>query len=116
MIGSADVLNQPDTLQLTNDSKTLVVGLRAAPPGAPARMALIDTETLTTRYVDLPGTTTGHQWLSANGHYTFIALEMSAAPGAIAVVDNSEAAVVAVYSYPGGARPHGVFYEPSVLR
>jgi hypothetical protein len=75
---------------------------------------LIDTATLTTRYVEMPAhTTTGHQWLSANGKYTFMAVE---SPGALAVIDNEAAEVVADYPYPGGARPHGVFYEPQVLR
>ncbi len=96
----------PDTLSLTNDSDTLIVGLR----GSPARMAFIDTETMTTRYLSLPGTLTGHQWLSRNGAFTFIALE---SPGQIGVVDNRLRSLVTTYPYPnGGTRPHGVFYEP----
>jgi DNA-binding beta-propeller fold protein YncE len=112
-IGEAEAKSQPDTLSLTNDGKTLVVGLRASPTGK-ARLALIDTETLTTHYVEMPGhTTTGHQWLSANGAFTFMAVE---SPGALAVIDNRAEALVADYPYPGGSRPHGVFYEPRVLR
>jgi hypothetical protein len=113
-IGEAEAKSQPDTLSLTNDGKTLVVGLRASPTGR-ARAALIDTETLTTRYVELaPHTTTGHQWLSANGKHTFIAVE---SPGGLAVIDNQSGSLVADYAYPGGgSRPHGVFYEPQVLR
>jgi hypothetical protein len=72
---------QPDTMQLTKTG-TLVVG----PRGTPAQLALLDTATLTVRFVDLPGhVTTGHQWLSAGDRFTFIAVET---PGAIAVVDN----------------------------
>jgi DNA-binding beta-propeller fold protein YncE len=114
VIGTAEARNQPDTLSLTNDGKLLVVGLRAAPT-ARARAGLIDTETLTTRYVEMPGhTTTGHQWLSANAKYTFMAVE---SPGAVAVIENATGAVVAEYPYPeGGPRPHGVFYVPSVTR
>jgi YVTN family beta-propeller protein len=112
VIGQAEANEQPDTLSLTNDQKTLVVGLRA-PTSGPARMALINTETLTTTYVLMPGhTITGHQWLSAGSRFTFIAVE---SPGALVVINNLKAAVVAEYPYPtGGSQPHGVFFEPSV--
>jgi DNA-binding beta-propeller fold protein YncE len=116
VIGEAEAKSQPDTLSLTNDGKTLVVGLRSAPfTPARARAALVDTETLQTRYVEMPAhTTTGHQWLSANGKYTFMAVE---SPGALAVIDNETAELVTEYAYPdGGSRPHGVFYELQVLR
>jgi DNA-binding beta-propeller fold protein YncE len=108
IVGSAEANVQPDTLSLTPDRKTLVVGLR----GTPARMALIDTETLATTYVALTGTTTGHQWLSADGMFTCIAVE---SPGGVAVVDNEAAVQIDFYPYPGGPRPHGVFYAPDVL-
>jgi hypothetical protein len=105
-VGQAEANIMPDTLSLTNDKRTLIVGLR----GTPARMAFIDTDTLATTYLDLPGTTTGHQWLSRNSRFTFIALE---APGQIGVVDNRFRRVVTTYPYPNGmTRPHGVFYEP----
>jgi DNA-binding beta-propeller fold protein YncE len=102
----------PDTLQLTNDGQTLVVTLR----GTPAQISLMDTETFAVRLVDIPGhTTTGHHWLSANGKYTFVAVE---SPGGLAVVNNRTGRVVADYAYPtppGGTRPHGVFYVPWTL-
>ena len=105
-VGEAEANARPDTLSLTKDRKTLIVGLR----GAPARMAFIDTASLTTQYLSLPGTTTGHQWLSRDSRYTFIALE---SPGAIGVVDNQARSLVTTYPYPNGLmRPHGVFYEP----
>jgi len=116
VIGEAEAKNQPDTLSLTNDGKLLVVGLRASPlVPARARAALVDTETLKTTYVELPAhTTTGHQWLSANDKYTFMAVE---SPGAVAVIDNEAAAFLTDYPYPGGGtRPHGVFYMPQALR
>jgi DNA-binding beta-propeller fold protein YncE len=107
----AVVGTMPDTLQLTNDGQTLVVALR----GTPAQISLLDTESFTVQIVNIPGhTTTGHHWLSANGKFTFVAVE---SPGGLAVVDNESGAVVADYPYPnppGGSRPHGVFYEPSV--
>lgn len=113
VLGDAEAANQPDTLSLASNGATLVVGLRASPTGQ-ARMALIDTRTLATAYVELPGhTTTGHQWLSANGRFTFMAVE---SPGAVAVVDNVSGTRVTEYPYPGGGtRPHGVFYQPQVL-
>ena len=105
---------QPDTLRMTNDGKTLVVGLRSVP-----QMALMDTTTLHVRSVTFPDYgISGHEWLSANGKYTFIALESKTVgnPGAIAVVDNASAETLAIWQYPGGPWPHGVFYEPEVLR
>ena len=35
---------------------------------------------------------------------------------AIAVVDNDAGAILDNWTYPGGPWPHGVFYEPQVLR
>ena len=60
----------------------------------------------------------GHQWLSANGKYTYVALESTdvTKPGAIGVVDNDSGDVLDLWTYPGGPWPHGVFYEPEVLR
>jgi YVTN family beta-propeller protein len=106
-VGQAEANFMPDTLSLTNDKQTLIVGLR----GTPARMGFIDTDTLATSYLSLPGTTTGHQWLSRNSRFTFIAVEN---PGQVAVVDNRSRQLVTTYAYPNGmTRPHGVFYEPS---
>jgi YVTN family beta-propeller protein len=109
---TATVGTQPDTLQLTNDGDTLVVTLR----GAPAAISLLDTETFDVRQVLIPGHPTsiaGHHWLSANGKYTFVAVE---SPGELAVADNEAGVVVAQYAYPGGTRPHGVFAVPEPLR
>jgi YVTN family beta-propeller protein len=104
-IGEAEAQFRPDTLSLTKDKRTLIVGLR----GTPARMAFIDTKDLTTEYLALPGGTTGHQWLSRDNRYTFIALE---SPGQIAVVDNRARSLVTTYPYPNGlTRPHGLFFD-----
>jgi DNA-binding beta-propeller fold protein YncE len=114
---AAFVGDMPDTLQLTNDLETLVVALRDT---IGARIALLDTETFVATIVEIPGhRTTGHQWLSANGRYAFVAIENAAGPGGLAVVDNNSGATVAYYPYPsppGGSRPHGVFFTPEVLR
>jgi DNA-binding beta-propeller fold protein YncE len=113
-LGETFIGFQPDTMRMTNDGKTLVVGLRSVP-----QMSLMDAKTLRVRFVNFAGYgISGHQWLSANGKYTFIALENAdtTKPGAIGVVNNNSAAVVATWPYPGGPQPHGVFYEPNVLR
>jgi DNA-binding beta-propeller fold protein YncE len=112
--GDVVVGGQPDTMQITGDGQTLVVGLRSVP-----QMALVDTETLAVRHVTFQGYgISGHQWLSPNGRFTFIALEsaVTTQPGAIGVVDNGSGEILATWEYPGGPFPHGVFYEPQVLR
>jgi DNA-binding beta-propeller fold protein YncE len=106
----------PDTLRLSNDGQTLVVTLR----GEPAQVTLLDTHSFATQTVTIPGhRTAGHHWLSANGRYSFVAVESGSLPAGVAVIDNRTAAVVADYPYPdppGGTRTHGVFYVPEVLR
>jgi DNA-binding beta-propeller fold protein YncE len=93
----------PDTLRLSANEKLLTVGLR----GTPATVAIVDTATLTHDIVTIGGASTiaGHQWTSANGHFTFAAFE---GPGAgVAVIDHRrENTVVQTLAYPG--RPHGV--------
>lgn len=47
----------------------------------------------------MPGhTTTGHQWLSAKGKFTFMAVE---SPGALALIDNRAGTLVDEYPYLG---------------
>ncbi|MGH2405548.1 MAG: beta-propeller fold lactonase family protein [bacterium] len=105
--GEAAVGVQPDTLQLTSDRRTLIVGLR----GVPAQLAFVDTTTLQVTWVDVGGTTTGHQWLSEDSRFTFVAVEGPGDLGSVAVVDNSRRKLITAYPYPGGGRPHGTFYE-----
>jgi DNA-binding beta-propeller fold protein YncE len=112
--GDLDIGGQPDTLQLTSDGRTLVVGLRSIP-----QLAFMDTQTHAVRKVSFAGYgISGHEWLSPDGRYTFIALESTVTnrPGAIGVVENRTAEVVAVWPYPRGPWPHGVFFEPERLR
>jgi hypothetical protein len=82
-----------------------------------AQFTLIDVATFAPAIFTIPGHAgAGHHWLSANGKYSFIAVE---SPGGVAVVDNESGAVLADYPYPNpsrGFRPHGVFYAPEVLR
>lgn len=110
----ATVGTQPDTMQLSPDTKTLSVALR----GSPAKVVFVNTSTFAVRTVDAAATTTGHQWLSRSGRHTFVALE---GPPGVAVIDNGTAHVVATYASPLGgqppsaSRPHGVFYDPRPL-
>ncbi|HEX5691797.1 MAG TPA: beta-propeller fold lactonase family protein [Roseiflexaceae bacterium] len=97
---------QPVTLQLSPDGKQLSVALRSSPAG----MVLMDTDTLAITPVSLPGTVAGHNWLSPDGHYSFVAVEGPSA--GVAVVDNRDGSVVALHPYPGGGRPHGIYVEP----
>ena len=102
---------EPDTLQLTPDQTTLVVALR----GTPAQVSLVKTKApqLQVTRVSVPGRTTGHQWLSRSGRYTFVATEGPPVGAAgFSVIDNTTAKLVAHHAYPGGGRPHGVFYDP----
>ena len=109
IIAEMVVGNKPDTLVMTPNGRSLVVGLR----GNPAQIAIVDVAGgQPARQVTLPGTLAGHQWLSADGRYSFVAVE---GPGSVAVVDNQAAAVVAFHAYPGGGTPHGLFYEPGSL-
>lgn len=104
--------DQPDTLQLTPDGDLLIVALR----GAPARVDLVETRSLSVRSVEIPGaTTTGHQSLSLDGQLTFVAIEGAkgkdepeGVPG-LAVIDNRTGEVTRRLPSPGGGRPHGVF-------
>ena len=108
-IGFAPVPQPPDTMSLTNDGKTLLVGLR----GTPATCAFVDLETLTTTVLPLSsatGTSTGHQDLSRNSKWGFMAVDGVNAPPQIAVLDMENQAVHARWPDPG--RPHGVIFEP----
>lgn len=107
---SVPIGTQPDTLRLSNDGRTLVVGLRGTP-----QLAFMDTETLAVRKLTVAGHgISGHEWLSANGKYTFVAME---SPGSLVTVDTETGEVLRDTPYPTGLlRPHGVFYEPRVLR
>jgi DNA-binding beta-propeller fold protein YncE len=104
----------PDTMQLTRDRKTLVVGLRAIP-----QLALMDTRMFAVRPVTFTGYgISGHQWLTPDGRYTFIALESTVTirPGAIAMVDNRSGDVLRTWDYPSGPWPHGLVFDRKVLR
>ena len=108
-VGAAPVPQPPDTMSLTNDGKTLLVGLR----GTPATCAFVDVETLTTTTLRLSsgtGTSTGHHDLSSNSKWGFISVDGANSPPHVAVIDIKERTVHARWDDPG--RPHGVIFEP----
>ncbi len=109
--GEVAIGGRPDTLQLTQDRKMLVVGLRSTP-----QVAFLDTRSLEVSHVTAAGYgISGHQWLSDNDRYTFIAMEgaTAAQPGALMVIDNRSLEIVATHPYPTGrSSPHGVYFAP----
>jgi YVTN family beta-propeller protein len=112
IVGEVEVGVEPDTIHLTPNGKTLVIGLR----GKPASIAIVDADTLTVKSVNLPGSTTGHNQGSANGRYAFVAIESSSTSVAgVAVVDLRDNRLVTFYPYPGGGRPHGMDWESEQL-
>lgn len=114
VVGRVAVGTAPDTLHLTPDGKTLVIGLR----DKPAQIAVVDTATLNVQTIALDGSTTGHNWGSTSGRYSFVVVEADAEKGyaaGVAVVDQRTNSVVTTYPYPGGGRPHGLFFEPGAL-
>lgn len=98
---------QPDTLTLMGDGRTLIIGLR----GIPAQAAFVDLSTLNVAWVDVGGTTTGHQWFSEESRFTFIAVEGPGDLGSVGVIDNNRRKLVTSYPYPKGGKPHGVYYQ-----
>ena len=110
LVGEVSLGQQPDTLQLTPNGKLLLIGMR----GLPAELDVVAVPSLSvvaTVTVAESGTLAGHNWISANGRYSFISYEGGSQAG-IAVVDHKTGhRVVARYPYPGGGRPHGVYYD-----
>lgn len=106
IVDQVRVGTEPDTLELTPD-RLLVVGLR----GSPAQVAIVDVSGLLhVRWVDIEGRTTGHNPVSPDGRFSFVAVEGDS-PGVV-VIDNRSLSVIATYPYPGGGRPHGVAFDP----
>lgn len=99
----------PEQLVLTPDGRTLVISLR----GTPAQVAFVDAASLRVTWVEAGGTTAAHHWLSADGRFTFIALEGPGDLGGVGVIDNLRRRLRTAYPYPGGGRPHGVYYRSS---
>jgi YVTN family beta-propeller protein len=97
--------DQPDTVQIAPDESFLVVALRATP----AEVDVIDLRNFTVSKVVFTGVRlAGHNWLSANGRYTFVSLDD---PGGVGVIDHRTNSIVATWTYPGGGSVHGMFYD-----
>jgi YVTN family beta-propeller protein len=97
--------DQPDTIQIAPDESFLVVALR----GTPAEVDVIDLRTFAVSKVVFNGFgITGHNWLSANGRYTFVSLDN---PGGVGVIDHRTNSIIATWPYPGGGSVHGMFYD-----
>jgi YVTN family beta-propeller protein len=97
--------DQPDTVQLSPDQQTLVVALR----GTPAEVDVINLQSFAVSKVLFPAERlAGHNWLSANGRYTFVSLDD---PGAVGVIDHQTSSIIATWPYPGGGSVHGMFYD-----
>ena len=101
----------PDTLQLTNDGRTLVVALR----GTPAQISLMDTCTLAVTPVMLNGRRPATTGCRGNGRLSYVALVGPPTSG-VEVVDNETGQPAATWAYPGALSPHGVYYEHRELR
>jgi YVTN family beta-propeller protein len=104
VVREVSVGDQPDTLQLSPDERFLVVALRSTP----AEVDVIDLRSFAVSKVVLAARLAGHNWLSANGRYTFVSLED---PASVAVIDHRTQRVVATWPYPGGGSVHGMFYD-----
>jgi YVTN family beta-propeller protein len=97
--------DQPDTIQIAPDESFLVLALR----GTPAEVDVIDLHTFAVSKIVFPGVRiAGHNWLSANGRYTFVSLDD---PGGVGVIDHRTGSTVATWPYPGGGSVHGMFYD-----
>jgi YVTN family beta-propeller protein len=97
--------DQPDTVQIAPDESFLVVALRATP----AEVDVVDLRTFAVSKIVFEGERlAGHNWLSANGRYTYVSLDD---PGGVGVIDHRTNSIVAKWVYPGGGSVHGMFYD-----
>jgi YVTN family beta-propeller protein len=97
--------DQPDTVQIAPDESFLVVALRATP----AEVDVIDLRNYSVSKVVFTGVRlAGHNWLSANGRYSYVSLDD---PGGVGVIDHRTNSIVGRWSYPGGGSVHGMFYD-----
>ena len=103
--------DQPDTIQIAPDESFLVVALRATP----AEVDVVNLRTYAVKKIVFTGVrVAGHNWLSANGRYTFVSLDD---PGGVGVIDHRTNAIVAKWAYPGGGSVHGMLYDdPRAIR
>jgi DNA-binding beta-propeller fold protein YncE len=110
--GSVAVGDQPESVMLTPDDRTLVVSLR----GTPASLAFVDAVTLTlvgTVAIAGAGTSGDLAVITGDGRHVYATFDAgTAGTGGVTVVDVRERRVVATWAYPGTGRPHGIWYSP----
>jgi DNA-binding beta-propeller fold protein YncE len=110
IVGEVEVGDQPETLLLTGDERTLIVTMR----GTPARLAFIDTGTLAvTELVDLAGPDTSGDLAAISDDDGFVYATFDrgeTGTGGVAVVDVERRAVIDTWDYPDVGRVHGIAY------
>ena len=104
--------NQPESMMLTPNERTLVVSLR----GAPASLSFVDTLTLTAFPLVRIGpedTSLGDlAVMTQNGHFVYATYDNNIpGTGGVAVVDVRTREVVDRWDYPSTGRPHGIWYS-----
>jgi hypothetical protein len=101
---------------LTRDRGTLIVTLR----GTPAKLAFVDTASLTlTDTVALAGSGTFGDLaaMSKDGRFVYATFDRTASgTGGVAVVDVEGRSLVETWAYPGVGRPHGIAWTSTKLR
>jgi DNA-binding beta-propeller fold protein YncE len=99
---------QPETMLLTRNGRTLIVSMR----GTPARLAFVDTKSLTlTDTIDLAGSGTFGDLaaMSRDGRFVYATFDRgTTGVGGVAVVDIKRRVVIDTWDYPGVGRVHGV--------
>jgi DNA-binding beta-propeller fold protein YncE len=107
---------QPESLILRPGERTLIVSLR----GTPARLAFVDTDTLTlaaTLDIAGAGTLGDLAVASPDGRYVYATFDASATgQGGVAKVDAFRRTLVDTFLYPGFGRPHGIAYVRGRIR
>jgi YVTN family beta-propeller protein len=116
IVGEVSVGTQPEGMLLTQDRGTLIVTLR----GTPARLAFVDTASLTlTDSVALAGSGTFGDLaaMSKDGRFVYATFDRTASgTGGVAVVDVQGRSLVDTWAYPGVGRPHGIAWTSTKLR
>jgi DNA-binding beta-propeller fold protein YncE len=102
--------DQPESLILTPGERTLIVSLR----GTPARLAFVDTDSLSLEQtLDIAGTGTFGDLAvaSPDGRFVYAVYNaLATGQGGVAKVDVRKRVVVKTLPYPGVGRPHGIAY------
>lgn len=119
-VGAVEVGDQPESLMLTPDERTLIVSLRATPAQIAfvdtVRMKLIKTEPLT---ADGPGVFSAGDLAVMSPDHRFVYATFDRGPGGfggVAVIDVHRRKRVATWAYPSDGRPHGIAYSTTRLR